>query len=662
MNRPMGETRLFLHARLWLIGSLAVAVLPHLLRLPLALSAFCAAAVGWRVLRELRGWRLPGKGVTLLLTLLAFGTVVGIYGAVVSHEAGTAMLVVMLCLKLIEVRSLRDGMVVVMLGYFVVVSGFLFEQSIFAGAYLFLVTGLLTATLVALNHPGGSGQWRRYLQLSGALLLQSLPLMLALFFLFPRLSGSLWGMAAAQQTARTGLGDQLEMGAISRLVESTEVAFRAEFPDGSPPADELYWRGPVLWHTDGRRWTGLTRDQIARVPGGEYTPAALGDPVRYAVTLEPQQHRWLLALDYPGGAPAGATMTPGWQLVSEKRIGGRRRLDLEAFPAVENAPLPKSLAEWALTLPAGKNPRAVSLAERWRGAGLNDRELVAKGLEYFREGPFVYTLEPPQLGQNPVDQFLFESNRGFCEHFAASFVTLMRAAGVPARLVTGYHGGERNRVGEFLVIRQSNAHAWTEVYLRGQGWVRVDPTSVIPPERVERSAIATGAGGMGGMDAGEGGSWMRLGLRFTLQSWDALNHNWNVWVLGYDWSRQRDLLERLGLAGFGWSGLIALLFAALVFALGVAALVVLRRRRRTDLLVRAWDRFGEKLARAGTHRLPYEGPRDFGRRAAQQHPASAADIEAITGLYEALRYGVPTGTTGGPYELERAVRRFRPRQ
>lgn len=662
MNRPMGETRLTLHARLWLVASLAVVILPHLPRLPAALGAFCVGAVLWRLLRELRGWQLPGKGATLILTLTAVGTVIGIHGTVIGHEAGAAMLAVMLTLKLVEARSLRDGMIVVMLGYFVVVSGFLFEQTIFAGVYLFGVTALLTATLIALNHPAGGTPWREYLRLSGGLLIQALPLMLALFFLFPRVSGGLWGVSANEQAGRTGLGDTLEMGAISELMESDEVAFRAEFPQGPPAPDALYWRGPVLWHTDGRRWTGLTRRERGSVPSPSYAPKPAGEPIRYAITLEPHQRNWLLALDYAADAPPGASMAPGGQLVSARKVRNRRRLALEAFPDVEDKPLSAQLSQWALDLPPGRNPKTLAMAAAWRTEGLDDRALVARALSHFRDGPFVYTLNPPKLADQPVDEFLFTTRRGFCEHFAASFATLMRASGVPARLVTGYYGGDRNEIGQFLVVRQANAHAWTEVYLKGDGWVRIDPTSVIPPERVESGARGTGTTAAERDQAAAQASWMRRGWEFAAQGWDAINHNWNVWVMGYDSTQQRELLERLGLGALGWVGLVAVLGGALVLGLAVAALVVLRRRRRRDPLSRAWARFGEKLARAGTLRHLHEGPRDFGRRAATRHPAARAQIEAIVALYEQLRYGPGEDDRGDLQALERAVRKFRPRQ
>lgn len=661
MNRPMGETRLSLHARLWLLASLAVVVLPHLPRLPVLLGAFCVGALLWRLLRELRGWRLPGKGTTLVLTLLAVGTVIGIHGTVVGHEAGAAMLVVMLSLKLIEVKSLRDGMIVVMLGYFVVVSGFLFEQTIFAGVYLFGVTALLTATLVALNHPGEGSRWREYLRLSGALLIQALPLMLALFFLFPRLSGGLWGVAAGNQ-AITGLGEELEMGAISQLMESEEVAFRAEFPQGSPPAETLYWRGPVLWHTDGRRWTGLTRRERALVPTQSYTPAPIGEPLPYAVTLEPHQRHWLLALDFAAKTPPGASIAPGGQLVSDRKVRTRRRVAMEAFPGLENPPLTGALSQWALALPAGHNPKTVAMAEAWRAEGLGDRALVARALSHFRDGPFIYTLNPPKLVGDPVDEFLFGTKRGFCEHYAASFVTLMRASGVPARLVTGYYGGDRNDIGEFLVVRQSNAHAWTEVYLQGEGWVRIDPTAVIPPERVENGARAAGSDGTGQAESRAQESWINRGWQLAAQGWDALNHHWNVWVMGYDSSQQRELLERLGLGGLGWGGLVALLAGSLGLGMAVAALFILRRHRKRDPLGRAWQRFGQKLAQVGTARLLHEGPRDFGRRAAERHPGFRAQIDTIVNLYERLRYGPEPDNAGDLEKLEHAVRKFRPRQ
>jgi transglutaminase-like putative cysteine protease len=325
-------------------------------------------------------------------------------------------------------------------------------------------------------------------------------------------------------------------GDISRLIQSDELAFRAEFKARQPTPQQLYWRGPVLWDYDGRTW--LTHTPPDFVP---LHAAGLGEPLTYRLILEPQRQPWLLLLGLPKRLPPlpGSHLGPDLQWQSDKPIDQRLQYEVEAWPdyrlQADTPPGPRALA-----LPAEGDPQARELARQWQAQSANDAAIVARALTLFRQEPFHYTLAPPPLGLNAVDGFLFASRRGFCEHYAGSFVFLMRAAGVPARVVTGYQGGEKNPLGGHYVIRGRDAHAWAEVWLAGQGWVRVDPTAAVAPSRVERGiagALPAHERIGGFVDAG----WL-MPLRLT---WDLVNNQWNVWVLGYDDDRQRRLLERL---------------------------------------------------------------------------------------------------------------------
>lgn len=648
--------------RLWLLGALLLVILPHLWRLPLWLSLPCTVIYGWRLAHEFRGWSLPGRLVKISFTLGGISAVVLLYRTVLGLEAGVALLTVMLTLKLLELRTLRDAMITLFLGYFMVASGFLFSQDIFTGLYLFLVVVTLTAALITLNHPAATRhETRYYLRLAGTLLLQSLPLMIALFLLFPRLNTPLWSMPQARNLGITGLSDRLEMGTITKLVESDEVAFRVDFDGEMPVADTLYWRGPVLWRNEGREWRPLRLRGETVVPPFE----ARGEEVSYTVTMEPSSMKWLFALDLPLTLPQGLEekiqFLPDFQLISEKGSSGKRQYRLRSATDYRLPGLPDLARVNGLQLDAAQNPRTLSLAHAWKNEGLSDRQMVERALDFYQQGAFYYTRTPPALGDNPVDDFLFESRRGFCEHYAASFVTLMRAAGVPARVVTGYQGGERNPLGNYLIVRQRNAHAWAEVWLQEQGWRRVDPTSVVPPERVEEPIDMTRFRSTDPvLFTGREKQLIPELMQQLGFAWDAVNHGWNRWVLGFDRESQEELLKKLGLGKLGWRGMVAVLFGVLALLLGIiTALMLLHRPRERDPVQRLYQRFCLRLATAGINCHPAEGPLDLAARAVKALPEQTVAINTITGLYATLRYSC-NGGDGDIKRLRDAIDHFNP--
>lgn len=643
-------------AWLWLAGALALVVMPHLLRLPPWLGLLCIATIGWRLLRDLRGWALPGPWLRFFFTLGGMGAVFASYGTLFGPEPGVALLTVMLTMKLMEMRGLRDATVVILLAYFLVATGFLFNQSIANGIYLFLAVAVLTATLVVLNHPAAESRLAgQYLRRAADLLLQAVPLMIILFVLFPRVSGSIWGISVQSSGTRTGLSDTMSIGDVSQLAESSEVAFRVEFV-GTPPAhDRLYWRGPVLWYTDGRRWEGLPPELTRRLPPAKLD--LMGMPVDYTVTLEPHGKHWLFLLELPATLPGEAASTLDGQVLAQRPVDQLRRYQARSYPDARDIGLPRGLRSLALNLPQGMHSQARALAREWLAEGLDESELVQRALAWFREQPFFYSHEPPPLGADPVDEFLFRTRTGFCEHYAASFVVLMRSAGVPARVVTGYMGGEFNPLGGHYVVRQSDAHAWAEVYLSGQGWVRVDPTRAIPPQRVASGTRRVEAST--GEQAGSENTWLGSVLRGARQLLDAADHGWNQWVLGYGADKQQRLLERLGLPTSGWHGLVALLAAAAITVVaGVAAWLVWQRRRTADPLVHSFDRVLARLARHGLMKQPHEGPLAFAARVRAASAELGARFEDLARRYTELRYG-PVPGREAVRQFRRAARRFR---
>ncbi len=643
------------HGRLWLLGALAAVLLPQLLRLPPWLIPYCLALLGWRLAIDLRGWPLPGRPLRLLLTLAGVGAVLLGYRTLFGPDAGLALLSVMLCLKLLELRSLRDAMLVIFMGWFLVAGGFLVDQSIFVGAYLLFTVLLLTAALVALNHPAGSAH-RDYLRRAGLLLMQALPIMMVLFLLFPRLPGPLWGIPKNALSAQTSISDHMTLGNITELADSEAVAFRVQFDGPVPPADQLYWRGPVLWITDGRRWDPIRRESPPRWFGEPAGHEPLGEAMRYALTLEPHDQHWVFALELPAAVPRELTLTADFQLLLSRRLTARQRFELAAHTTYRTGALPEEQRRLALQLPSGRNLRTRELARQW--STLAPAEIVAAALAHFRDQPYWYTRRPPLLGDDAIDEFLFDSRRGFCEHYAAAFVTLMRGAGVPARIVTGYQGGESNPLADYLIVRQSRAHAWAEVWLEDGGWLRVDPTAVIPAARVETETdlqrFRSTSAPMLNVDL----HWLTRNLAQLRYGWDALNNAWNQWVLGYNHLRQKELLQRLGLLRFGWQGAAAMMAAAIGLVLMVVALQLLRRGRRPrDPVLRLYERYCHRLERLGLRRAPHEGPAAFARRAEGLRPDLAPAIREISALYIALRYGTADSATALP-RLRTAVSRL----
>lgn len=642
---------------LWSAAIVVGASLPHFVLLPAWLPAILCLCVAWRIAAERRGWRAPGRGVRMLLAVAALAIVLAEYRTINGVTAGSTLLVIMVALKLVETRTHRDELVLMIICYFLVFSSLLEHQSPTVGAYLLGFVLITTAGLVQLGRRGPLLPPARTLKLAGGLLLKAVPVMVVLFVLFPRLPGPLWALPSDSRSGTTGLSDSMTPGDISELVRSDQIAFRVEFDDAAPPLGTLYWRGPVLAHFDGRTWSRRFAAGRADRERIEY----LGDPVEYRVLLEPGTPGWTFALDLPRSwsEPERLSMTADFQLVSRSRRDFDRRLNyrVTSHPRYRTLEALSEGERRILThLPGGTSPRTRALVERWRDAGLTDLQLIETALAYFREQPFRYTLTPARLGREPVDEFLLETLEGFCEHYASAFAVMMRAADIPARIVTGYHGGERNELNGYYVVRQSDAHAWTEVWLEGRGWVRIDPTAAIAPERIERGAASSGLGIAPIARVG----WLRT-ARFA---WDALHTRWYDFVIGYGQTTQRALLARLGFDSPTIDRLLAATAVSIVlfvtlFTIGYT-LAARVRRVPLDPPARAFRRFARRLERSRiSPPAPHETPTAFAERAAQALPAAAADIRRITAAYLRARYE-PDRRGDALRRLETLVGAFRP--
>jgi transglutaminase-like putative cysteine protease len=632
-----------------LLLAMAVLAAPHAQRLPMWVTGALVACIGWRALVTWHGWPLPARWILVVLAIVLSAGVILSYGPVLGRDASVALLAVMMGLKCLELRALRDAQVVICLGYFLIITNFLYSQTMLTAAVMLAVLMWLTATTVMLQDRGRQLQPLHAGRLAGTLVLYAAPLMLALFLLFPRVQGPVFGFPQATSSGVTGLSDSMSPGDLSNLGLSDEVAFRVQFHGTPPRVSDLYWRGPVLWDFDGRTW------RSNQPPSGTGQYDVLSPPIQYTVTLEAHHTRWLFAIDLPGSQPPVTELTSDLQLIAQRPVRLRERYTINSHLdyrlGVTETP---GALQRALRLPAGFNPRSVRLASELRARAADDRDVVEQALNVFRTQLFFYTLVPPELGRDSVDEFLFDTRRGFCEHYASAFVFLMRAAGVPARVVTGYQGGEMNPVGNYLLVRQAEAHAWAEVWLRGAGWVRVDPTAAVSPARIQVGMAA----------AVPRSDPVPLALRTDLEllkhirmTLDAVTNSWNQWVLGYTPDRQRRLFSGAGLGTPSWGdlALMMLVVSALVVA-AIAALTLKRLHEGQDAVQSAYRRFAKKLARRGIVRAPAEGPVDFARRAASQDPALADAVARVTDLYVALRYG--TAPRSALPELRRLVRAF----
>ncbi|MEX0732924.1 MAG: DUF3488 and transglutaminase-like domain-containing protein [Aquisalimonadaceae bacterium] len=640
------------HTLALLLLSLSAVAAPHLPRLPVWIGVGLFVCVVWRYLAGARGWRLPPRLLLLAATVAAASSVYVSYGTLLGLDAGVATLTAMLGLKLLELRHRRDTVVALYLGFFLVLTQLLYSTTLFTLSYMLAVVWVMTTLLITVTRPGPGASPLEHGRLAAALLLQALPIMVLLFVLFPRIPGPLWGMPEHQTTAVTGLSDSMSPGSIGELSQSSAVAFRVEFEDQVPRMRDLYWRGLVLPAYDGRTWR-QSDDLDSTTP----TLESLGNPVDYIVTMEPNNMPWVIALEMPTFIDTPVLVDSLFQLRRNRPVRERLRYRASSTPRYR---LQRQQAEQSmdryLYLPDDAHPRTIELAQRWRKQAENQEDFIYRALEHFREQPFVYTLSPPVLRNDTVDEFLFDIRRGFCEHFAGAFAVMMRAGGTPSRVVLGYQGGEINPAGGYLIVRQSEAHAWVELFIEGAGWQRFDPTAWVAPERIESGL----AGALPDTDflpalSRRDASWTRsLALR-----WDAVNAYWDRWVLAYGPELQQRLMEYLGLGE--WQRMVGALAASMALAMGLLSGFILWRGRRPprDPAVVAWETFCTRLARAGIARKPHEGPSDFAARAARRRPDLAATIEDVARNYIAVRYSYNRGGGQGLSALQRAVAGFR---
>jgi len=636
-----------------------MAMAPQLVRMPLPVVFMTLMPLLWRLFAELQGWQpLPAllrHGATALGLVTMFLS----YGEMFGRRAAVSLLTVMLALKLIECYRIRDARLIVSFSLFLCATQFLFAQSILMPFY---GAATVILSLAALTHLQRNEAWAHEdktpaikaslfseLGFSIRLLALAVPVGLAFFVLFPRLANPLWGIPETTLDSKSGLSDSMSPGSIQHLFMDDSPAFRVEFEGDTPEQNDLYWRGPVFWHYDGRTWKGSFY--------GKNIPAApvpeTGDSNwTYSVQLEPNERNSLFALDYPTLAPQDSRLTMDFQLIRQDPVIQLLQYSLTSNPHFTDTPkLPETIRLEALNLPDGSNPRTQNLVQGWRRETRGDMEFVRRVLNHFNQEPFHYSLEAPLLGRQAVDEFLFDTRVGYCEHYASSFAVMMRMAGIPARIVTGYQGGWYSPFGDYLLVRQSDAHAWVEIWLPASGWTRVDPTAAVSPLRIQQGSLSALSAPRHMLDF----SW----LRQLKNSADIVQQRWNDWVIEYGARSQARLFSPLGLDRMTPAMLVITLFVTIgLFGVILFPLVLrIKGPGRKDPIQKTWRKFLNRLESAGFEALPSSGALELAEAASIRLPENSEAICRISELYTRCRYSAePPPFT----DLKQAVNEFRP--
>lgn len=612
----------------WVMAAAAFAVLPHLSRMPLLLAATLSIIALWRVSSWYRNphWTLRTFSV-LTAVFIIFWLHQGLWGRL----PGSQLLCCMLILKSFELNRTRDAMLMVSLSFFVVATWFLFSQSLLTFCYLIAATWLGLTTMIVINRDGCSKKETRSMFVQGArLAIPAVPLALAMFFLFPRLSVPMWGIQGGELEGVTGLSGSMSPGDISNLFVDDGPAFRVTFDAAPPGPAQLYWRGPVLTRFDGKRWT---QSIYSRAPARHHPDPERAD-LSYEVELEPHRQHWLFALDYPAVYPAQSHLSLDYQLRSIKPVSSVKRYTINSDTQfLDNQRSNNTLLRESLQLPDNVGSRARQLVAEWQADNSATPALVRQALQYFRDNPFYYRLDSLPLLNDPIDEFLFESRTGYCEHYASAFTFLMRAAGIPARVVTGYQGGYNND--EYFLVRQSDAHAWSEVWLNDeQGWTRFDPTAWVAPGRVQS----------GSRSVVDVPNWMHSPWLVDMRNRaDKLRHWWNKNIVSFNASRQSRLLQPWGIEKISQQQLLLiLLILSIVISLGI--FLWYRQAGRIlhqDPVVRAYRKMLARFRKAGIASARYAGPLTVMQQAVRFHPELKTTLEALFTSYIQHRYAKP---------------------
>ena len=618
---------------IFLLSSVGLIVLPHVANIPLLIFLFFYVMLAWRVIAIWRPHYLPKKNLLIALTIFSLLLLFSQHRAILGRDAGTNLFIVTLGLKLLETKSERDYYLVIYLSFIVAASLFLFQQSLLMAAYILAVCCVLFATLVAIN----SIEIKTSIALKTAsiIVFQAIPLAIVIFILFPRIESPRWMIFKEKEKAKMGLSESMEPGSISDLSVSEELVFRVKFKDKIPPARERYWRGPVMSYTDGKRWRILNSQRyLSHLSPTNYQ----GSAYQYTLLMEAQEKNWVFALELPAQYDDHLDKNGNYQLTTTDNPNKRSEYHITSYPNYNTGALSSLEYQDNIQLPQNTSEKIKNLVQQLHGFENKPEIFIQQLLNYFKTEQFRYTLRPPEMINNPIENFLFEKRAGFCSHYATAFVYLMRVAGIPARVVTGYQGGNYNAMGDFLEIKQADAHAWAEVWLENKGWVRVDPTAAVAPERIEQSI---------NIELLQLGAEVRFDteknkqqglLAQAMQLWNSVDYQWQRWVVNYDTDNQADFLSSFGIHNIKTMLTWLMLITGTIII--ILMLLLLRsKRKKTDIVLVIYQRFCRKLQPLGLTRETGEGALAFAERAKQKIPTQTAAIDNITAYFLKLRYG-----------------------
>ncbi len=609
--------------------------------LPSWIRLLCLTVIAVRFIMVRMSWKVPGKLVSTALGLAGAAAIYLNFGTLFGKDAGVSLIVVMFCLKLLEMRWYRDAALILYLSFFIMVANFLFSQTLLMAGYMVICIIIVIMALQALNRTDGGTNLKQLFRNASVMLLQAIPLMLILFVFFPRLAQPLWQMPTSV-TGTTGISDSMTPGDIGSLVTFTEPAFRVEFSGNVPASSELYWRGLVFSRFDGLTWSRVTpRYQSARFQDKDITFS--GNKYDYQILLEPHRRNWLYALEMPESMSEVARTTSEYTWQRSFALRSKLAYKLTSY---SNSSFGLTLSESEraqnLSLPGDKNPQARRWAQQvFLELNASPQGYIDNILKRINSESYVYTLNPGVMSEDTVDDFWFNKQRGFCEHYAGTFVFLMRAAGIPARVVTGYQGGDMNPYADYMLVRQSNAHAWTEVWLEGRGWVRVDPTAAIHPSRVEVDLSQAWSQREQIFNDIKPGSWgdFSPGAIEKLQlMWDSLNNNWESMVIDFDAGSQHDFFASLGFPNLSMRDLANALIIFALIVMAITSALLLRQHKQLDKIALGYIKLTRKLSKIGFHREENEGPVDYIQRVITSRPELASQLKPILELYISLRF------------------------
>lgn len=630
--------------RLLLLASTHVVALPLYLTMPLPLLLFIIGLSIWQlgIIKKNHHTRLtkkhynPGLLIRAFLIICSFLFLYLSYGAIFGRQSGICMVILMSLLKMFEIKSRRDTHIIVFTNLFLLATHFFQSQQVWISLYVFTAAVFLITLLTSLSDRRGTIKFSQHFTSTLRLSFFSIPFMLILFILFPRIPGPLWGLPADAFSANSGISEEMSPGSINQLISSSKIAFRVRFEQAPPIHSNLYWRGAVLTNYDGRTWRRDDSPSSASLNIHSESPAE--NKIRYTVTLEPHNLNWLFSLDHPLFNNSSFKINRESMLLRTTKVTNIIKYSVISDASAINRSLFVPERKKYLQLPNRLNPKTLQFSSgMFKQAGYQATQYVSNVLQYFRQQDYRYTLSPPKLGENAMDDFLFNTRRGFCEHYASAFVTLMRAAGIPARIVVGYLGGEMNPIDDYMIVRQSDAHAWTEIWLNDH-WLRIDPTAAVSPDRIEKGIRSAG------LEQDKLPLFLLSNNAFLKQSmyfFDSLQNNWNQWVIGYNQKKQKDFLAHLGLKNTDASNLILWLVLSMSFAaLIVGAFVIRQQQKQSDPVQRYYLIFCKKLEKTGFPRRRNEAALEYQTRLCEQTPMpfTETDMTFILSAYRKLRY------------------------